>query len=139
MTPRTDRAVLEGLLERVRAAKWPDRELDALVIVAAGAASEVNPRSPTFIRMLDQRGRPDEIYCRSAEVTSSLDAARDLIARVLPQGWWSVEHDNGPTHAAAVGFVARHRSAKAESAEAATPALALCAALLTALLAQTTP
>ena len=127
MTP--DRAALESLLERVRAAKWADRELDGLIIVAVGAASEVNPHSPTFVRMLDRRGRPDDIYCRSAEVTSSLDAAVDLIDRVLPGAHWDVQ----------AGGCAWIRVDDADIGDAwnlATPALALCAALLTAILAR---
>ena len=39
-SPIPDRAVLEGLLERVRAAIGPDRELDAALSIAFGIAPE---------------------------------------------------------------------------------------------------
>lgn len=102
---------LSSLLARIESATGPDRELDSEIAFA------LTP--------------PDaEIGLLALNYTASLDAVIALCERVLP-GWsWAVDS----------GYAANHHKSHAEawtgddegSGDAATPALALCAAIIKA-------
>ena len=110
---------LTELLERVKAATGPDRELDGNIYnalkpdYAAWAAME---RNTTFFFWRD-------VF----PYTGSIDAALALVERKLP-GWeWQVRR---------TGYAELHHPThhlKDEIGRAATPALAILAALLSAL------
>lgn len=134
-------SALVDLLARVEAAERPDREIDCALALAIDGF---------FLDGEDPWGRPRYCY-RDAEgqvcpghghdmlvrrYTASLDEALALCARVLP-GWFvglqQNRHHNKPTDWTA--YV--ERSTKNEhEATAKTPALAILAAMLKALIAQ---
>lgn len=105
---------LEGLIERVTAAQGPDRELDRSIGRAFGVTETTFPQY-----------EPGDVM---PSYTASIDAALALVERYLP-GWsWSIGHDaNGELHATIWHGVTEHDE------YGATPALAILAALLTAL------
>lgn len=112
--------MLSDLIERVKKATGPDRELDANVMNAIA-------RKPSGRWLAEddpwQNKEDDDL---APEVTSDLSAAVALTERVLPGCDWSLERyaDN------AWAFVSGH------SAEAPTPALALVLATLMAVQAK---
>ena len=134
---------LSSLLARIESATGPDREIDAALWLACFEPGCVafddikfhtehydNYISRTFVSCdlgdlpVDQFDPPLLYY------TASLDAAIALCERVLP-GWsWTVDS----------GYAANHQKSHAEawtgddegSGDAATPALALCAAIIKA-------
>lgn len=103
---------LRDLLERVERATGPDRELDRAIWKACGIDYRQSVTQP---------------------ITESVDAALALIGRVLPEWWWTVGQ-SAPTGFASA-TVAR-KGGTVRSVSAPTPALALCAALLAALIEQ---
>lgn len=129
---------LSQLIERVEAATGPDRELDVAIILALHP--EAGPYNPHC-----QGDEPifwNAPYYKQEcpHLTASLDAALTL----LPEGWtYQVSNraplpntgraylHNGELIYAGIGF---RKNPKFQSAEvvAATPALALCAAILKA-------
>lgn len=116
------------LIERLEKAEAGSRELDALVAVASGLATEINPKNPERVRYI---GEHSDFYLAATPVTRSLDAAVALVERLKPGQEWSIG-SNQPD----IGEPwARIRTAPLRSLEesAATPALALCLALLKAL------
>ena len=120
-------AEMEALIARVEAATGPDRELDEAI------EKVVIPSVKDLTRA--EGGRFHPVYGRVSEpafYTASLDAAASLV----PSGWqWEI-YSNG----SALLFVqppepwAIRRTASA--LRCATPALALCLAVLRALLPQ---
>ncbi len=84
------------LLDRLRAAKGPDRELDAEIAHALG-------QTVTYSTEIHPQPCGDD-GCYLPEWTASLDAALALAERVLP-GWaWSMSYDppettGNPPHA----------------------------------------
>lgn len=138
---------MSGLLElaaRVEAAEGPDRVLDAEVAEAIGYR-RVFPRGPCRDpdrrRWVDDRGMGigwlDGSDHFPPRYTASLDAAMTLV----PEGWeWSLEAEETEmvwpvlspwTHRCQMGHLIDR--------EAATPALALCAAALRARASQEHP
>lgn len=153
MTPSTPTGVrvsdLSALLGRIEGA-GADRELDAALcayfrLLSPRAERERWARewSGPIIAKGDRvylshaDGRADGLSCDARLLTASLDAALALCARVLP-GWFvglqQNRHHNKPTDWTA--YV--ERSTKNEhEATSPTPALALLAAMLKALIAAT--
>lgn len=139
MQPQAQTPDLKALVERVEAATGPDRELDAqLWCLGEGVKfSHLSSQSEAIIFFrLGKNGT-----CREdgwPRYTASLDSSLALCERVLP-GWkWSIQHndaevEDGPCFYARVG--ARRNGAWPGK----TPALALLAAMLKALVAQAAP
>ncbi|WP_342152404.1 hypothetical protein [Methylorubrum sp. SB2] len=137
-----DVETLKGLLERVRAAKGPDkatlnefvRPLDADLFETFGG-----PRWDAAYRQAQgSMGAPHENAVREARYyasrfTGSIDATVEAIGRILPGSTWAVFSDG----TAWVWPDASMDLLKGHQGKAATPELALCAALLQALIART--
>lgn len=133
------REKLTELLAKVEAATGPDRELDAEIwwhFVADRAATDgdllVNADEIGVPKMLDRAWGPGWRMTGSgpARVTASIDASLTLAAHALPDhpGYELIGHDYQPTFQAQIGDgLAAHVSAP----------LAICSAMLRALLAQT--
>lgn len=145
MSEQETMADVGGVLERLRAATGPDRELDAAIEVATFVPSEwrmdcrQGSKSGTcVVTYIDHRGKRTTGTYRAPSVTYSLDAALALVERVLP-GWsWGVSRlDAGLVAgvvAAPVDVEPDHEEDwGCQSAEAATGPLALCIAALQAL------
>ena len=121
------------LLERVEAASGPDRELDAVLWLAfTPGATRRTLHVPHWQRPYDIDETRDEkgrlIIVPS--YTSSLDAALALVERVLPGWLWMVASADPPNRLPA--RVELWTGDEEVRASAATPALALLAALLKA-------
>ena len=136
---------LSALLERVEACQGPDRELDADLwwVLQHGDAERVfntgalgmPTARPATLPIPAGLGRAG-VRSYAPAYTASVDAALALIGRVLPG------------HASAVGTMAFEVARKPwgciwtptgavlKQAEAATPAMALCAALLAAMIGE---
>jgi hypothetical protein len=118
-----DPVALRALADRVEALVGPDRDVHGLVAVASGEYVADRHRSGMFYKVGEQisgYGVP--------AFTASLDAAMSLV----PEGWWVSWLTIGCPHSGnscIIGTIC----GRAVSAEAATPALALCAAALRAL------
>jgi hypothetical protein len=147
---------LESLLARVEAAEGPDREIDALICaalhvlpagevcppVAADTAVEWRAFEDGWVRLYATNGhvRDQHFLGRHADpFTASLDAALALCERVLPGADVSLFTLRSKRPEARV--VTDYDEATDEiyvweDADGATPALALLAALLKALIAQ---
>ncbi|MCJ2009905.1 hypothetical protein [Methylobacterium sp. J-092] len=113
---------MRELLARVKAAEGPDRRLDYEIFTAFATPGEANPWDPAA----------GHFY------TASIDAAVALAGRVLPGTMWAVgEMEGGPfcrlVYPKSDGFreaVSMEQDGGPDSAP-----LAICAALLTALIA----
>jgi hypothetical protein len=144
MTKHFDVSKLRALLKRVEAATGPDAELDAEIAKGLTLYSNVTfyPFSlhgeayweGTEV-LHDRDGEPFEDYTPIPKYTASIDAATALIGCVLPGrywvtfGQWCVEGGHTPGAQIDAGrfpFIVTN---------AATPALALCEAMLHALIA----
>ena len=136
----------QELIAKLESASEGSRELDALVTVALrldckrGLSDDLQYLSP--IRRDDECAIGTYWYvCRSGRslrtaepVTTSIDAALALAERVLPKLWtWRVEKNNGGYF---VAFWSDGDYAPDGEAVCASPALAICAALLRASAAQ---
>ncbi len=136
---------LEGLLDRVRAAMGPNRELDheiALTLRSPGFRSQTYPEwahrsglSPSVMwscLQYDAGGNPEKV----SAYTSSIDAAVALVERCFP-GWkWGVHpHAQAGLYRAHVTKSSPFRPMP-NIGDAGTPPLAIVAALLSALIAQ---
>lgn len=146
----SDKATLLALAERVEAAAWPQptRELNREVALAVGwfrrTPSESGKKYPTWIHPDDCRnGQPvfdslhgTEIWREPSNYLGSLDAALTLV----PEGHvWLVanvglnDEGKGPLSGKCSAISAPPADTEhIEPCEAATPALALCAAALRA-------
>lgn len=126
---------LISLLDRVRAAEKSDREIDAAIFEA------IDPNFPTgALRMwglVGQAAFATGAYTsvKASTYTSSIDAAVALAERVLPGELWKVSSNfDEVADEAEPAYWARMRSPRLHFA--ATPALALLAAVLSALIAK---
>lgn len=148
IVPSGETTHTQDLLERVRAATGPDRELDARIYALADdrdIREAIGPDGPwRGLKMLLGRSRrPPHDECvlaiwhrNSGEVsaqgaphyTASLDAALALVERVLPDWAWSI----GNLSTGGQAYLMRKGGSMAEG-KAATPPLAVLAALLVAL------
>ena len=133
---RTDADALQALLERVEKAEGPDRELDALIWTAA-TGHETHYPNP-YMReaeglhaYTERRGDDLSRWYRVPALTDSIDAAVALVESRLIGPSWSVSSALNARVTCAVRGGARHFY----DAEGNTPALALIAALLRALIA----
>lgn len=127
-----DKAKLEALLERVEKATGPDRELDAM------AFQGFDPHFPEgamqmHAGFIDPANFATGPYTsvKAPAYTASIDAALALVERVLPEHDWILQHTNGGLTIACQLGPNKDRLGWGE-----TPALAILAALLTALIAQ---
>jgi hypothetical protein len=122
--------VIAGLKERVLAAAGADREIDADLFALFVETDDAGYHQ--WLGDLDQRARFDRRYydlVAAKDFTASIDAAVSLVEWVRP-GWsWQVTRRIEPSYRADVA----NMIGMWECEEAATPALALLAALLTAL------
>lgn len=109
---------LNELLERVRSATGPDRELDADLIKALGCHSWAGR-----MRYHDEQMWVD---FGGSNITASIDAALGLVERVLPGHDYIIGHTNG-------GLTIHCRLGPNEMEFGATAPLAILAALLQAL------
>ena len=128
---------LQELLERVEKAEGGDRAIDtALELLLLSATTKefpgADPRSG-LVLILDAKER--WVTCDADEYTASIDAAVALVERMLP-GWKVAIHiDTGG--GAADAYVWNPESADPQhQAFGETPALALIAALLRAMIAK---
>ena len=131
---------LEGLLERVNAAKGPDREIDARIWCHFEGKrfkeAWTGYRETTQVYYTEPPGRklcvsqPDAI----APVSSSVDAALGLVERMLPGCDWFIEMSRDYRQPYRV-LVARDDYCS-EAADHLTAPLCILAALLTALIEQ---
>lgn len=142
---------LPTLLERVKAASGPDRELDAdihLVFQSPSASTEAGRwRKPILLEREHQRPgileyvKISGVSARPAPTfTASLDAVIAMAERVLPGMHWRIEKTceyPGLAFRAHkyTGWCGDYGSPKRE--EGATPALALLAATIQAVIAET--
>ena len=131
---------LSSLLGRVEEATGADRELDALIcahfrLLSKEAETEqwaVNWGGPVVARngriYLAHDDGATGLHCAARPVTASLDAALGLLEKVIPMRRWELARiETGE-------FMANLPNL--DSAFASTPALAILAALLRALLAE---
>jgi len=152
-----DPDVLRGLLERVKAAKGPSQEMEAHIVCVAAAPEgsfvTYGPISGRYRVCVGQNERGKDLVWEGwpdwnfEEITTSIDAAVALVQHVLPGAMWAAGCMEGgpfcrlvyPTNAqdrSNLGTGWGHSvSMEAEGGPATVP-LAICAALLTALLAQ---
>jgi len=134
------KAELQALLERVKAATGPDREIDRLI--GETLSAEYQPRN-VYRRGHYIGNRP--VLLRVARdyprYTASLDAITALIERELP-GWaWFVQKIDVAGNASSADLwipAQRTQGLRVERCyeQAATPPLALTAAFLSAMIAQ---
>lgn len=131
---------LANLLERVEKAEGADRELDARLF-AALAARDPDRLAALIAERADQF--PDRnVWLEGARdwqvkpYTASLDAALALVERKLPGWTWRLDSPDTPSEPAFARLSGPERRSGVGWAK--TPALALLAALLRALIAQET-
>jgi hypothetical protein len=145
-------ADLTELLERVKEATGPDREIDRAIALATGQLHEdhdcvldlTGARGTRLYRIDPDGGRVfgglgDDILIRP--YTASLDAALALVERVLPEHVWTLSSGHqvgGPSSYDGYGSDVAEFIKTADYPEhfGRTPALALLTATLTALAAQ---
>jgi len=134
---------MQDLIKRIEAASGPDRELDAAIMVAREPNSLRLPKEGDIDEYADPARSGDVITTRgfagavvsAPNYTASLDAA----IRLIPADWaWHVSKVDVPDAAssATVWIPSQRtkmlRNERADCHNAATPALALCAAALKA-------
>lgn len=129
---------LHSLLTRVEAATGPDRELDAHIMCALNGYTMHEDSNPNDGIFAFWDGAPWKSTCHNCTIwpspTASLDAALALVGEKLP-GWdWSIHCDNG--RAIAGIQPPSEDGCDLADCEAATPALAICTAILRALIAK---
>ena len=131
------------LLQRIEAANGPDRVLDGDVwhaLTAKPGDVWVNDFADGVYHLQDPR---DTIaYEAPPDLTASIDAAIALVERLLP-GWaWFVDWIGMPDQPACHAEIwlpaqrSQHLGRERERGEASTPALAILAATLRALIAK---
>lgn len=134
-------SALQELLERVEAATGPDREIDAAIWLqmVPGATrkqwSYVHARTNRVCSVDETRDAGRLIIVPA--YTASIDAAVGLVERMLPMGTWSLYNSDPkciPKGGSAYIF-ADSDDEDSFRAAGATPALALIAALLKAMIA----
>jgi hypothetical protein len=147
MTP--DRSTLDALATKLAVATGPDRDLDAEIAVAFDKRPDCAPKGGAMFKVADgylfipQSSFDDvslmEKWCPD-EFTGSLDAAVALIEAVLPGACWGMStwHEGRP-----ISRVVSPRRPdgvfRTQEVFAATPAIALCRALVELRLAMEEP
>ncbi|TXN80619.1 hypothetical protein [Methylobacterium sp. WL8] len=125
-----DVEVLRGLLARVKAATGPDPILDRYLCHALGVA----PWAGTPAEHLGMCMPGSKMAKATPALTASIDAAVALVGRALP-GWHWHACSDGYREKLGGGACVFHGKDDFASGDAATTPLAICAALLTALIA----
>ena len=113
-----------NLLSRLQGLTAPDREVDAAIGLAIGGWTLSDEGPYGTINVPDEGSYPNHPGSLYPSFTESLDAAVALCERVLPGYEWTVDKSGGR------GFAGVGQSF---NEEAATPAIALLIAILTAL------
>jgi hypothetical protein len=126
--PRNEGSSLSTLLTRLRAATWPDRELDAEIEILFSPFLSDLPRSDAGGWLHPAFG----LVAPPQEYTSSIDAAVALAERALPGWYWSAYSKDGYGLAHA-RMEEPEDTGRGTRADAPTPALALCIAIVEAL------
>jgi len=144
MSDRTEQ--LTALLERVKAAVGPDREIDVRLVVLVRDRRElredVHPEFGPQIISRNPKPPHDENWADHPTnsvppYTASIDSALALVERVLPMTLWATgSMEDGPFCQLVVPTEGGSYAGGDHRAYAETPALAILAALLTALIAQ---
>lgn len=86
-------SVLDGLVERLKAANGPDRDIDALIagnLLSKEVKREPNKRTWRMGHK-QTKTRPSEPWVCLPSYTHSVDAALVLLEHVLPAWTWTVE------------------------------------------------
>ena len=136
---------LSALLERVEACRGPDRELDADLwwvlqhrdaerVFNTGALGLPKAR-PATLPIPAGLGRSG-VQSYAPTYTASIDTALALIGRVLPGCVWTVMTDYELPGRARLYEAGQFAPRVMQQADGATPALALCAALLAAMIGE---
>lgn len=130
---------LPSLLSRLEASEGADRELDAELAVAFSGDPEawvVNPSPHSIFSAAPGWWRDGSDKSHDAPAyTTSVDAALALVERVLPGREWIVEGGGGGSSTAVLlAPFEDEGSGEAHTGRLKTPALALLAALLKALI-----
>ena len=133
---------LPALLTHLQAATGADRELDGLLAVQFGGAKTKDFYGRDFTQVVRKFGSETftSVQWDSWKVpcfTASIDAALGLIERVLPGWTWSAHphHEGGMTMGVHPGpGIASVNGPWEKWGTAKTPALALCCALVQALI-----
>ena len=121
---------LSALLERVEACQGPDRALDAAICRLTRYTSE--QPDGTWLDTFEGGYRHT---LNPPALTASVDAALALIGRVMPGLYmWRLDFDDEPTSHPADALLCWTGGTASEGG--ATPALALCAALLAAMIGE---
>lgn len=120
---------LAELIAALERTDGPDRELDGAIWEAMGFVDEAHCRSWCRMDGRTDLTRGDYIAAWAPEFTASLDAALPLV----PNGYWSIDSENGKCSATVILNGEDVVRAIARSAgRFATPAIALCIAALRA-------
>lgn len=139
---------LSPLIERVKAASGPDREIDGalwLAILGKEALEQCwSVRGMKYAGHVYTKAEKAQHIKNASErlappLTASLDAVVALIEKRLPNGWWRVDDDCNDDRTCATGVVGLHQLQEVEPSQGATPPLALLLAFLTAVAATPEP
>lgn len=128
-----------GLLDRLREAQGPDRELDADIWEAAGNCAH---RDKEYYAVQDDTGFTckdcgiDLYGVRIPALSASLDAALALTQEVLPGAGWLIGNERGQVDAELFDSQGRWINARRNQGRHKSPAIALLIALLSALQAK---
>lgn len=138
-----DVEALKGLLARVRAAEGPDHDLDAEIMMGTGILTRTNlmaqfaEADPIWEYVDAERRTQGRHSPMVGRVSGSIDAALSLTQRLLPDARIEIAVNeicgDQCFHSA---FVWPTGTDAGSAWACATPALALCSGLLTALIAQ---
>lgn len=122
------------LLERIRAADGPDRELDEQLALAIGGWKQSEDSHYTESPEGLDYYYPSEHW---PHYTASIDAALALVTKLLPGRWWVL--NSGLEAGSATCLIDAGKPFETHNDHGATPPLAILASLLTALIAQPKP
>jgi hypothetical protein len=131
---------LESLLERVKAASGPDRKLDFAIFKALGVLvpASAEPDDEDIWQLGDEWCSESCPY-PDQEYTADIDAALALVEHCLPGWHWSITGPYLKRRDYAAYLCLPHETSvdfPEADGRAATPPLAILAALLTALIAK---
>lgn len=134
---RASAAMLKSILEHINDASEGDRGLDAMTAEAAGLVPQGYWRDLySFGAQYAPRGRLGTVWV-APPLTASINAAVEMVSRALPDAYLEIgvgAHKEGRRISTAFVRLGDHDIG--ECWEAATAPLAICAALLSALIAQ---
>jgi hypothetical protein len=134
----TDRTTLLALAERCEQAAGPDRALDAEILCAIHGFTIHKDSNPANGYFAFWEGEPEKSRCVNSSSWDRLTGSLDAAVTLVPEGYYWQAANGKRRHsepqACADLFVAHgpNRGDMSFTADAATPALALCAAALRA-------